>query len=317
MSFDLFIDGIKNFLDRSTSELAAFIVGFIVGIVTLLSPWLYRKIFGRSAEDSEKATLTERCEKLEAEKRNIQSEADSRATQIDDLTAALETKQDELNAKTEEAETLADEKRTLRDDLDQLNAQLEKLTQLDGDIWQRPPNPEQVPRFRTLSHGKPPIIAVVNLKGGVGKTTITANLAAAAMHLGRNPLLVDLDYQNSLSALTLSRQLREDISEKGHFVSELISSPEPTGEDVIRLAQRINDKDGFVIATNEDLTTIETQVMAQWITNATSDDVRFRLRRALHSDKVQSKYDLILIDCPPRLTTACVNALACCDYVLI
>ena len=38
---------------------------------------------------------------------------------------------------------------------------------------------------------------------------------------------------------------------------------------------------------------------------------------ALHSDEVGAEYDLILLDCPPRLTTACINALCCCDGVLI
>ena len=65
------------------------------------------------------------------------------------------------------------------------------------------------------------------------------------------------------------------------------------------------------------MSALETRVMAQWMTESTSDDVRYRLRHALHSAEVQEEYDLILLDCPPRLTTACINALACCDYVLI
>jgi cellulose biosynthesis protein BcsQ len=130
-------------------------------------------------------------------------------------------------------------------------------------------------------------------------------------------LLVDLDYQNSLSGLALKPQLRKDIAERDQVVRRLIEMSEPTGSDVLKLMQRIEDKNGFILATDELLTSVEMQVMARWITEGTKDDVRYRLRKALHSEEVQSKFDLILIDCPPRITTTCVNALACCDYVLI
>ena len=46
-------------------------------------------------------------------------------------------------------------------------------------------------------------------------------------------------------------------------------------------------------------------------------DVRLHLRRALHSPLIRKQYDYVLLDCPPRLSTACVNALAASDYALI
>jgi cellulose biosynthesis protein BcsQ len=59
------------------------------------------------------------------------------------------------------------------------------------------------------------------------------------------------------------------------------------------------------------------QTMFRWMAGGTNDDVRYRLRRALHSDQIAEHFDLVLLDCPPRLSTACINALAACDYVLI
>lgn len=49
-----------------------------------------------------------------------------------------------------------------------------------------------------------PIIMVANLKGGVGKTTLTANLAAFFSERGKRVLLIDCDYQGSLSNMLLS-----------------------------------------------------------------------------------------------------------------
>ena len=49
----------------------------------------------------------------------------------------------------------------------------------------------------------------------------------------------------------------------------------------------------------------------------TDDDVRYRLRAILHRAEIAERFDFILLDCPPRLTTGCVNALAASDYVMI
>lgn len=295
MDIRLVYEALQTFLHESVAVTAAFLIGLGFGLIPYLPKWVFKKIKSQwTGEDD--------------------PNPDQR---IADLTSELEKKSEESLDIQEQNESLEGENAELHAELSQLNSQLEKLNELDGDVWQRIPLPEQVPSFRTRKANDPPIFAVVNLKGGVGKTTITANLARVAVHLGYSPLLVDLDYQNSLSGLTLDAQLREDMKSKGHVVSRLIDQSEPTGSNVLNLSQRMGNTNGFVLATDENLTSVEMKVMARWITDNTNDDVRYRLRRALHSEEVQDKYDMILIDCPPRLTTACINALACCDYVLI
>ena len=59
------------------------------------------------------------------------------------------------------------------------------------------------PRFKPLSERKRPIVSVLNLKGGVGKTTLTAHLGAALARKGYRVLLIDLDLQGSLTGLML------------------------------------------------------------------------------------------------------------------
>ena len=53
------------------------------------------------------------------------------------------------------------------------------------------------------------------------------------------------------------------------------------------------------------------------MTGQTDNDVRFLLRKLLHSSVIQDRYDLIMIDCPPRISTASINALAASDFLLI
>jgi cellulose biosynthesis protein BcsQ len=59
------------------------------------------------------------------------------------------------------------------------------------------------------------------------------------------------------------------------------------------------------------------QSLARWLVGQSPKDVRFLLREALQSAQVQGAFGFVLPDCPPRLTTACVNALAASDYVVI
>src|SRR5262249_43976466 len=62
---------------------------------------------------------------------------------------------------------------------------------------------------------------------------------------------------------------------------------------------------------------IETAEMVRWLQEPTGGDVRVRLRRALHASTVYEQFHSVLIDCPPRLTTTCITALAARDYVQI
>src|SRR5262249_47037850 len=76
---------------------------------------------------------------------------------------------------------------------------------------------------------------------------------------------------------------------------------------------------GWILGADDPLVDVETAEMVRWLQQRGRNglDVRFRLRHALHAKEIYEKYQLVLIDCPPRLTTACVNALAASDYVLI
>ncbi len=74
-----------------------------------------------------------------------------------------------------------------------------------------------------------PVIAVMNLKGGVGKTTLTANLGAMFSR-SKRVLLVDLDYQGSLTSMCLSPEPIEELRCRREFVHRLIENLEPQPE---------------------------------------------------------------------------------------
>ena len=80
---------------------------------------------------------------------------------------------------------------------------------------------------------------------------------------------------------------------------------------------KLPDSEIHLVAADEELGNLETALSHRWQAKLTSDDIRYRLRTVLHSAEIADRFDFILLDCPPRLTTACVNALAASDYVIV
>jgi chromosome partitioning protein len=161
------------------------------------------------------------------------------------------------------------------------------------------------------------IVALANLKGGVGKTTLAANLGAILAREKR-VLLVDLDYQGSLTSLCLPPEQIQEIRRRGEFGDRVLQSPAVDLDEFLRCCHVVPDRPGLrLVAADEALADVENRAMAQWLLHPECGDVRHILRAYLHAPEVIQDYDYVLLDCPPRLTTACINAFAAADFVLI
>lgn len=149
------------------------------------------------------------------------------------------------------------------------------------------------------------IIAVVNQKGGVGKTTSTVNISAALGEKGKKVLLVDIDPQgNATSGL--------GISKRGLSASscELLLGENGNGEKVTAAdcIVKTEFKGLSVIPSSIDLAGTEVRLVDLPRREA-------RLKEALGA--VRSEYDFILIDCPPSLGLITLNALVAADTFLV
>lgn len=143
------------------------------------------------------------------------------------------------------------------------------------------------------------IIALVNQKGGVGKTTTAVNLAAFLAHQGKRVLLVDIDPQANASA-GLGIQAGQDE----HHVYHVLLDP-----TLATAAVKSTALDGLsVLPAHPDLAGAAVELVA-------ADGREFKLLQALES--LRPNYDIILIDCPPSLGLLTVNALVAADHVLI
>lgn len=140
------------------------------------------------------------------------------------------------------------------------------------------------------------IIAVLNQKGGVGKTTTAINVAAYLAKQGNSVLLVDLDPQaNSTSGLGLQRS----EGEAGTY--EVLLGTVPI-DGVIKQAR----ENLYIVPTDPRLAALEIELAGQTQRESA-------LKRALGA----TTHDYILIDCPPALSLLTVNALTAADSVLI
>ncbi len=201
----------------------------------------------------------------------------------------------------------------------QASDHLEAINQTDGKVWLKPVSGTSPP-FVPLSARKTAIISLANLKGGVGKTTLTANLGAAFALSGLRVLLIDLDHQSTLSTRSLGAQELDEVIRTKRFIHSVFAEHAELAtlnRCVTRVHLPTGDGSLYVAPVDEDFADIENQLMTRFCSGLAQQDVRYLLRRALHSTSLREHYDVILIDCPPRLTTGSINALAASDYVLI
>ena len=149
-------------------------------------------------------------------------------------------------------------------------------------------------------HGPARVIAMVNQKGGVGKTTSTVNLGAALAEYGQRVLLVDFDPQGALSVA-----LGVPAHELDRTVYNLLMDDDCAAADVI-VATRVPGLD--LIPSNIDLSAAEVALV-----NEVARE--HALARALVG--VIDDYDFIFIDCQPSLGLLTINALTAANGVII
>jgi len=148
------------------------------------------------------------------------------------------------------------------------------------------------------------ILAIANQKGGVGKTTTTANLGIGLARTGKRVLLIDADPQASLTIslgyanpdnfpVTLTQLLQ---------VTAQIGTPRP-GEGILHHAEGVD-----LLPSNIELCSMEMTLI-----NVLSRETT--MKRLLEPMKKQ--YDYILIDCMPSLGLMSINALVAADSVII
>ena len=139
-------------------------------------------------------------------------------------------------------------------------------------------------------------IAIVNQKGGVGKSTTCVNLAAALAETGKRVLLCDFDPQaNATSGMGVDKTLSKGVY-------EVLVADIPTPSAIV------HTKYGDVLPSNKALAGAGIELIG-------FERREYLLKDAL--DQVRDQYDYIFIDCPPSLELLTLNALCAADSLLV
>ena len=148
------------------------------------------------------------------------------------------------------------------------------------------------------------VIRVSNQKGGVGKTTTTANLGIGLARLGNKVLLIDSDPQGSLT-VALGYPQPDAIPYGLHTILNKIITDEPINieEGIIHHEEGID-----LMPTNIELASLEVSLV-----NAMTREQVMKQ----YTDQVKQDYDYVILDCMPSLGMLTVNALTAADSVLI
>ena len=176
------------------------------------------------------------------------------------------------------------------------------------------------------------IVSIINYKGGVGKTTLTANLAAELAWRGYNVLMVDLDAQASLTFSFITPDVWEKDFERDKTIKKWFDSFEHDGDislsDIIfkpyRVAKALGKERGRVhlIPSHLGLINVDLELatrlgganLAQAKRNFLS--VHSMLAHGLQEID-NSKYDVALIDCPPNFNIVTKTAIIASNYLLV
>ena len=140
-------------------------------------------------------------------------------------------------------------------------------------------------------------IAIVNQKGGVGKTTTSVNLTAALKEKGLKVLLCDFDPQaNATSGFGIDKRKLK------HSIYNVVIDGVPANDAIVAT------KYGDVLPSTPDLAGAAIELIS-------SEHREHQLEKCLET--VKDQYDVILIDCPPSLEMLTLNGLAAADSILV
>ena len=185
------------------------------------------------------------------------------------------------------------------------------------------------------------IVSIINYKGGVGKTTLTANLAAELAFRGKRILVMDMDAQCSLTFSFVTPDYWEaelgggdgehgDRTIKRWFDGIVDEEGEAVGLDELVLRDlkaggRLGDKGGclHLIPSHLGLINIDLE-LAYLLSGAAPSRLRRRrarvygqLRSHLNAYATEAGYDYVLIDCPPNFNIVTKNAIVASDQIVI
>lgn len=170
------------------------------------------------------------------------------------------------------------------------------------------------------------VISIINMKGGVGKTTLSIGLADILASQGYSILLIDADPQFNATQAMLDDYKTSgytDIESETNFYNEQILS---TGRTIYKLFRPQTDMlhlyetptvDELIVSLTENLDMLCGDLNLVLVNKVSDHTFVRRIKNFIEDNELKEKYDYIIIDCPPTLTIYTDSALMASNYYLI
>src|SRR5215470_9480577 len=298
-------------------KITAAVIAVLLAVISLLIATL-KYLAARMATKERDDARRERDEariSLQRQLRKVQEQEEALAATVAELTK-------KTTALSLTAAIQHDQETALKEREQKLGEVRSAFVGQEHDLWclhkARPPSGQNYYNARMGQRQRQkPVILVANLKGGVGKSTLVANLAAYFKEAGKRVLVIDGDYQGSLSNMLLASEDYDRASAEINKALEPGSSTAAFKSACYRFQRRLAGS--MIVASTYALAAIENRLMIEYLLgdDRRYDDGRYRLASHLLSEDVGDTFDVALIDAPPRLTAATINAFCASTHLLV
>lgn len=165
------------------------------------------------------------------------------------------------------------------------------------------------------------VVSVINYKGGVGKTTLTANIASELVERGKRVLVMDLDPQSNLTFSYLKVDEWKQFYEADKNIKFWFDSIIDGVRLVPSLKELIVNKNVDIICSHLGLIDVDIE-LATGLSAKTDRQYKKNFIKTFsyirnELDALKKEYDLVLIDCPPNFSIVTKNALIASDYYIV
>lgn len=167
------------------------------------------------------------------------------------------------------------------------------------------------------------VISIINMKGGVGKTTLSLGISDYLAEIGKKILLIDADPQFNATQAMLDYYKNENCEDEENFYTKNVLSK---GKTIYKLFKPQTDMmqayntptaEELVIQVTDNLDMLCGDLNLVLVNKVSDHTFVRRICNFIDDNKIREKYDYIIIDCPPTLTIYTDSALMASDYYLI